>query len=237
MPMAANRVGALGVAAAVLAVAGLVSVALHDDDGDGRPTAASGDPPVTTTVLTLPPSTTEAPPGTATTTPPSTSSPTTTAARRTTTTRGPRTTAAPATTVTTASPTTPTTGAQPVCVEGQIELTASIDNTKATAGQPVTFTTAIRNRSQSTCFYRGYIYTTTFRDPGGATLANSTVRLDDLTPRPFAPGERLTHSGTWDPRMCRQPPCPPPPGGIYSVTAVWAFSSGRYEAVQQFVVP
>ena len=237
--MAANRVGWLGLAAAVLAVAGLLAVVTHDDD-DGRTAAAVGDPSVTTSSLPeLPTSTTEPPPAVTTTLapgPPATSTPTTTAGR-TTTTRAPRTTAAPSTTAPPRTA-TPTTAARPQCANGQIDLSASIDNTRATAGQPVTFTTTIRNQSQSTCYYQGYDYQTVFRAPNGATLVGSNVHADALAPRPFAPGQSLTHSATWDPRtQCGQPSCPPPESGIYSVTAVWLFSGGRYQAFQQFVIP
>lgn len=235
MQMAANRVGFLGLAAAVLAVAGLVAAVTVDDDGDdGRTAAAIGQAPATTS--TVPPLTTStsAPPAETTTTAAPSPSTTTTASRRTTTTTARRTGGTTATTA--PRTTTPTTTARPLCAASQIELAASTNNSRATSGQPVTLTSTIRNKSTFPCFYTGYEFRTEFRDPLGAPLVGSVIHADAVEPAPFNPGQSLSHSATWDPQACQQSPCPAPGAGIYSATATWSFSGGTYRAMQQFVV-
>lgn len=234
MRMAANRVRFLGLAAAVLAVAGLVAaVTVDDDDDDGRTAAAIGQAPATTSTFpALTTSTSALPAETTTTAAPSPS--TTTASRRTTTTTVRRT---GGTTATTAPRiTTPTTTARPLCAASQIELTASTNNSRATSGQPVTLTSTIRNKSTFPCFYTGYEFRTEFRDPLGAPLVGSVIHADAVEPAPFNPGQSLSHSATWDPQACQQSPCSAPGAGIYSATATWSFSGGTYRAMQQFVV-
>lgn len=232
--MAANRVGVLGLAAAVLAVAGLVAaVTVDEDDGDdGRTAATIGQIPATTSTLEPLPTSTAPPAETTTTAAPAASS--TVGPRRTTTTRAPRTGANPGTTA--PRTTTPTTTARPLCAASQIELTASTDNSRATSGQPVTLTSTIRNRSTFPCYYTGYEFRTTFRNPLGAPLVGSVIHADAVQPAAFNPGQSLSHSATWDPMACQQSPCPTPGPGIYSATATWSFSGGTYEAMQQFVV-
>ncbi|HEX2047888.1 MAG TPA: hypothetical protein VHF27_08990 [Acidimicrobiales bacterium] len=224
----------IALAAAVLGVAGIVAAAAHDDDGPPAREALVGGE-VTTTVTAVPDtttSTTAAPPETTTTSPPTTTgrTTTTTTTRRTTTT----TSARPTTTTRPATPAPP--GARPLCAAEQIELTGGPERLDYRAGQPVTLRTAIRNRSSSPCFYRGYTVTMTFLDPGGAAIIASSVVADDLEDRQFAPGERLSHSATWDPGRCPSPPCATPAPGIYSTQAAWSFSGGRYTVTRDFVL-
>ncbi len=223
----------IGVAAAVLAGAGVVAAVAHEDDRTvteavqgGASSTTTTEPPVTTstTALVVP-----APADTTTIAP----APTT--ARATTTTRPPRTTTTRATTPTTAGGTPPT-SSPPVCAVGQIDVSVRPESDRYLAGQPVTAVSTIRNRSSSPCFYRGYNVTFTFRDPSLDVLVGSTVQADDIDFRQFAPGQSITHTATWDPSKCTTAPCPDPAPGIYSVAASWSFSGGRYGGTRQFVV-
>ncbi len=226
----------IGIAAAVLAGTGVVAVVGHEEDNQTVTQVVP--PPVLTTTTTEPEATTSTtaaavpvPEETTTTAPP------TTAARRTTTTRPPRTT----TTVRPAAPTTtppaaPPTSTPPLCSVDQIGISAAPERDSYPAGQPVTVRSTIRNRSTAPCFYRGYTVTFTFRDPNLEVLVSSAVHADDVEFRHFAPGQSITHTGTWDGRACATPPCESPPTPIYSVEATWSFSGGRYVAISRFVV-
>lgn len=217
----------LAVAAAVLAAAGVVAAFAHDD-GKGPVTAAPGSTVTTTTSAPEPQTTTtttSAPPGTTTTSPPTTVGRTTTTRRTTTTTARPTTTtAAPGPTGTTSPPATAV-----LCTPNQIDISVAPNSRSIPAGQPVTLQTTIRNRSSDPCFYRGYTVTMTFLDPNGNVIMSQAAHADDVQFRPFSPGQALSHTATWTPSA-------PPPPGIYSVTADWSFSGGRYGATQQYVL-
>lgn len=218
----------IGALALVLAGAGVGAVIAHDED-DGEQAL----PEVTTTTTTFVLDTT-----TTTTIPTveTTIAATTTTGRtgRTTTTRGTSTTVRPTTTTRPTAPTNTTAPGRPLCAAEQMEIILDI-GTSYPPGQPVRMATTLRNRSSTPCFYRGYTVMMTFLDPGGRTLIGSAVHADDIEDRAFAPGQRITHDVTWDPRVCPTPPCSQPPG-IYEVTADWSFSGGRYGARQQFIV-
>jgi hypothetical protein len=107
---------------------------------------------------------------------------------------------------------------------------------KIPAGQPVGLQTTIKNRSSDPCFYRGYTVTMTFLDRDQRPIISEAAHADDVQFRPFSPGQVLSHSATWDPSKCPSPPCATPAPGIYSVTADWSFSGGRYGATQQYVL-
>jgi hypothetical protein len=214
----------VGAFALVLAGVGIGVVIDHDEDDDGEQAAVE----VTTTTATFLDTTTSTTPEVASTT---TSPPTTVRGGRTTTTRATSTTARPTTT----RPGTQTTVAgRPLCAAEQMDISISLGTSYA-PGQPVRMETTLRNKSSSPCFYRGYTVTMTFLDPDGRTLVGSAVHADDVEDRAFAPGQRITHDATWDPKVCQTPPCAQPPG-IYAVTADWSFSGGRYTARQEFGV-
>lgn len=228
--MIPRRVAFLGIAALLLAGAGIAAAATYEDDDDRPASEALGDPEVTTT-LTLAPTTTSttALPETTTSSPPTTTG-------QTTTTRRTATTARPAATTTSRPGTIAPPGDRPPCLAEQIELSGAPERLSYQAGRPVTLRTTIRNRSSSPCFYRGYTVTMTFLAPGGATIIGSSVVADDLEDRQFAPGEILAHSATWDPQKCPTPPCATPAPGIYSTQADWSFSGGRYTITRDFVL-
>lgn len=215
----------LGVAAFLLAGVGVGAVIAHDEGSDRE----QGAPVVTTTTVVL--ETTTSTTSTTLVPVPATTAPPTTAVARTTTTRVTSTTVRP---TTTARPTTTTAPVRPLCAAEQMEIRIAL-GTSYPAGQPVRMSTTLRNRSSTPCYYRGYTVTMTFLDPGGRTLVGQAVHADDIEDRAFAPGQQITHDATWDPRICDTPPCSQPPG-IYSVSADWSFSGGRYGATQQFVV-
>lgn len=97
------------------------------------------------------------------------------------------------------------------------------------AGQPVTLTTTIGNRSSSPCMYRGYDVTMSIIDPNLQQLFATTAHADDVGPQTFAPGQVLTQSATWTPAAA-------PPPGFYSAQATWSFSGGTYGYTRQFVL-
>ena len=220
----------IGALALVLAGVGVGAVIAHDED-DGEQAAPEVTTTTTTLVLDTTTSTSTAPTVDTTVAPPTTTGRT----GRTTTTRRPSTTVRQTTTTTRPTAATNTTApGRPLCAAEQMEITLDIGTSYA-PGQPVRMATTLRNKSSTPCFYRGYTLTMTFLDPGGRTLIGSGVHADDIEDRAFAPGQRITHDATWDPRVCETPPCTQPPG-IYEVTADWSFSGGRYGARQQFVV-
>lgn len=220
----------IAVAAAVLAAAGVVAVAAHEDDDDRPAVEALGDPEVTTTI-TLPPTTTSILDAPA----PTTTSPPTTVGR-TTTTRGGATSTTRRTT-TTRAPATPTTSTPPLCLADQIDISGRPDRLSYPAGQPVTVSATIRNRSSAPCYYRGYTVEIRFLDPAGQQIIGQVAHADDLDFQTFAPGQSITHTATWEPlRHCTPPPCAPPRPDIYSIQAIWSFSGGRYTATQQYVL-
>ena len=223
----------VAVASVVLVGIGVVAVVAHEDDDDRPATEAVIGGDVTTTITVLPDTTTSttAPlPETTTTSPPTT-------VARTTTTRAGATTPTTRRPTTTRAPTTSTTSAQPLCAADQIDISGRPDRLSYPAGQPVSMSTTIRNRSLAPCFYRGYTVEMRFLDPGGRTIIAQVVHADDRDHQTFAPGQSITHTATWDPaRQCVAPPCTPPRPDIYSVQAIWSFSGGRYTALQQYVL-
>ena len=214
----------LGALALVLAGVGVGAAIVHDDD-DGE--QVSSDLTTTTTIVLDTTTSTTLDPLSTTTSPP------TTAARRTTTTRGTSTTVRPTTTTRPGSTLTTVAG-RPLCAAEQIDISIAVA-TSYPAGQPVRMETTLRNKSSTPCYYRGYDVAMTFLDPGGRTLVGQAVHADAFEDAAFAPGQRITHDATWDPRVCPTPPCTQPPG-TYEATAEWSFSGGRYGARQQFIV-
>lgn len=213
----------LAVIALALVGAGIAAAVVHDDD-DRPVTAALTEQPTTTTSVVAEPTTTTSATTTTVAATTTTVRATTTTTRRTTTTR---------VTTTTARPTTTT--ARPLCAADQIELTKAVA-TSYPATQPVTVSSTIRNRSSAPCYYRGFNFEASFRDPAGRVLVGSVVHADDIEDRAFAPGQSLTQNAMWDPRVCSSPPCAQPSLEPYTVVLTWSFSGGRYEITQQFLL-
>ena len=225
-----RRLVALGLAALLLAGAGIAVAATRDDsDETAAPAPTTTVQPVDTTSSTVPDTTTTTVPVIATSTPPSsrvTSTPTTvrrgnTTVPRVTTTRPP------------GSPTT-TTSAVPSCVPANIEVTIATDQASYSAGQQVTMTSTLRNKSSDTCFYNGYGFTSAFKDTAGKTIIAQSVIADSFADVPLRPGQTITHSGPWDQRLCSEPACGRAPLGPYTAAATWNFAAFTYEFTTTF---
>ena len=227
-----RRLVALGLAALLLAGMGIAVAATRDDsDETAAPVATTTVQPVDTTSSTVPDTSTTTVPVIVTSTPPSsrvTSTPTTvrrgnTTVPRVTTTRPP------------ASPTT-TTGAVPNCKPAQIDVTITTNRPSYTAGQEVRATSTLRNKSSETCFYNGYGFTSAFKDTAGKMIIGQSVIADSFADVPLRPGQTITHSGTWDQRLCGEPACGRAPTGPYIAAATWNFAGFTYEFTVSFIV-
>ena len=225
--MIPRRLVALGLAALILAGAGIAVAATRNDSDD---TAAQAPPtteqPADTTTSTVPDTTTV--PVIVTSTPPSstlTSQPTT--ARR-----GRVTTTVPRVDTTTPPVSPPTTtSAVPSCKPANIEVTIATNRPSYTPAQQVTMTSTLRNKSSETCFYNGYAFTSAFKD-GGKTIIGQSVIADSFADVPLRPGQTITHSGSWDQRLC--PDCARAPLGPYTAAAMWNFAAHTYEFTTTF---
>lgn len=219
---------ATGVAALVLAVAGVAAAVTHDPVTKGaaadRPaadaTAETTSPPTSTTVATA---TTTSEPMVTTTVPP------------TTTLRKPTTTAARATTTTVAHGTT-TVAAGPACTPAQIEVKIATDQPSYAPGQAVKVTSTLRNRSSASCFYNGYGARMTFKDDAGHSYPGVSVIADSFADVPLRAGQALTHTGSWDHRACADPGCAALPAGPYYVTVSWNFAGSVYDVLTSFIL-
>ncbi len=228
-----RRLLALGLAALILAGAGIAVAATRDNSEE---TAAQAPPttteqPADTTSSTVPDTTTTVP-VIVTSTPPSssvTSTPTTARRGRVTTTVPRVTTTRPP-----GSPTT-TTGAVPSCKPAQIEVTIDTNEPSYRPNQEVTVTSTLRNKSADTCFYNGYGFTSAFKD-AGKTIISQSVIADSFADVPLRPGQTITHSGSWDQRLCHEPGCGRAPLGPYTAVARWNFASFTYEFTTTFNV-
>jgi hypothetical protein len=217
----------IGAAALILAVAGLVAAATHDPDEE----MARGAAPVETTTSFPEPSSTTA--TLMTTTVPVV--PTTRSASPfTTLRRGATTTIARGTTTSRpASPTT-TSGAPPPCTPAQIEITAATEKASYARNEKVRVDSTLRNRSADTCFFVSYSFSASFRNPAGEELSAYNSNPAGSPNRPFAPGQVIRASATWDPLACADPTCFAAPGGDYSVLVTWGFPGGPYTALRPF---
>lgn len=224
----------LFVIAVVLAGSGIVAAAVHDDGGTSATStvATTVPPPSETTTTTAPTATTTtAAPGATTTSTPGAATTTTRRAATTTTTR--RTT----TTTAAAGPTSTSVAAKPLCTAAQIEVTAATDQASYLPSQTVTVNSTIRNRSGSTCYYTGYNFGVAFADSAGQAYGGQSLVADVLEATPVAPGERITHSVTWDHRQCPVAiTCGALPAGSYSAKVTWVFPGGPYERTVAIVL-
>ncbi len=219
----------IGLAALILAVAGLVVAATHDPGED----VARGAAPMETTTSLPEPTATSSTTTTLTTTVPAvpatrSGSPSTTDGRGVTTTvaRG-TTTSRPA------SPTT-TSATAPPCTAAQIEITADTEKASYARNEKVKVASTLRNRSVNTCFFVSYSFSASFRDPHGEELSAYNSNPPGATDTPFAPGQVIAASATWDPLACPDPTCFAAPAGDYSVRVTWGFPGGPYTALRPF---
>ncbi len=216
--MIPRRVAFLGIAALVLAGAGIAAAATHSDDDD---TPAALEQPATTTTSMVPETTTTAL-ATSTTAP----APSTTAATgRTTTTR------AGATTTTRASTTT-TTGPVAACATAQVQPAVTTDKPSYGIGEPVRIHSTLHNRSGSTCTYPSFVFTATILSPTGATVTSFTRQGE----QGGSLGSGQAHEAfvTWERVSCTSDICPPNVAGDYTVSATWNFPGGPHTATRTF---
>jgi hypothetical protein len=215
-----RRVALLGLAALILAGAGIAAAATYEDDDD---TPAALEQPVTTTTSTLAADTTTTVATTSTTLTPA---PSTTVARATTTTRR------GATTTTRAGATTTTTGPIVACTTAQIEAAVTTDKGSYAPGEQVRIHSTLRNRSATTCTYPSFIFSATVLSPGGATITG--FDRQDATPGAIGAGQAHEATVTWDRLGCAPQPCTQNPPGTYSVAVTWNYPGGPYTATKAF---
>jgi hypothetical protein len=212
------KVGALALAALVLAGAG-VGVALTRDD-DEKVVAAPVEETMSSTSTTVAATTSSVPPTSATTT----SVALTTTTRRTTTTARPTTTS-------TKPPATPVT-----CTPAQLEAKLTTGRPYYAAGQTMEFTTTLRNKTGAPCAYGGWAVQVLFKDEAGHTFPGVGVSASTLAGATLKPGEVLTHSGAWEHRACPEPACGPLPAGPAYVQVSWFVEGYVYDLTQSFIL-
>lgn len=219
-----RRVAFLGLAALILAGAGIAAAATYTDDDD---TPAALEQPVTTTTSTSPADPTTTVALTSTTTAPAPS--TTAAGARTTTTRRGATT-----TTTRAGASTTTTGPIVACTSAQIEAAVSTDKGSYAPGEQVRIHSTLRNRSATTCTYPSFIFSATVLSPGGATITGFDRQGD--APGALGPGQAHEATVDWNRLGCAPQPCTQNPPGTYSVSVTWHFPGGPYTATKAFTL-
>jgi hypothetical protein len=213
----------LGIAALILAVAGIAAAATYSDDDDTR---VALDQTVTTTTTVLPAETT--------TTAAITSTPTTVAPSTTTTAAGATTTTRQGATTTTARAGATTTTSAPVgpCTATQLEAAVTTDKVSYAQGEQVRITSTLRNRSATTCTYPSFVFSATILSPGGATITGFSRQGD--APGALGTGQANEASVTWDRVSCPSPFCTQSTPGTYSVSVTWNFPGGPYMATKTF---
>ncbi len=215
-----RRVTFLGLAAVILAGAGIAAAANYEEDED---TPAALEQVVTTTTSLVPADTTTTVDLISTTTAPA---PSTTVAGATTTTR--RAT----TTTTRAAATTTTTGPVIACTNAQIEAAVSTDKGSYAPGESVGIHSTLRNRS--TCTYPSFIFSATVLSPGGAMITGFDRQGD--APGSLGPGQAHEARVNWDRLGCAPQPCTQNPPGTYSVSVTWHFPGGPFTANKPFTL-
>ncbi|MDP1806902.1 MAG: hypothetical protein Q8K72_17135 [Acidimicrobiales bacterium] len=212
--MIPRRLTFLGLAALILAGAGIAAAATRDDDD----TPAALEQPVTTTTSMVPAETTTTAALTSTTTSPAPTS-TTIAGATTTTRRG-------ATTTTRAGATTTTTGAIGACTTAQIEAAVTTDKASYAIGEQVKIHSTLRNRSATTCTYPSFVFAATILNPAGGRVTG----FDRVGESPGALGAGQANEAfvNWDRVACTSDICPPNVPGPYTVSVTWNFPGGPY---------
>ena len=220
----------LGLAALILAVAGLVAAAAHDPDEE---TAGGAAPVDTTTSFPEPTSTSST-----STTPMTITVPVVPTTRSgspaTTLRRGVTTTVARGTTTSRPAGPTTTSATAPPCTAAQIEITAATEKASYARNEKVKVDSTLRNRSADTCFFVSYSFSASFRDPRGEELNAYNSNPAGSPDTPFAPGQIIRTSATWDPLACADPTCFAAPAGDYSVLVTWGYPGGPYTARRPF---
>lgn len=218
--MIPRRVAFLGLAALLLAGAGIAAAATYEDDDD---TPAALEQPATTT-MSVPADTTTTVAVTSTTTPaPST----TVAVASTTTTRRGVTT-----TTVRARATTTTTGPIAACTTAQIEAAVTTDKAAYGIGEQVRIHSTLRNRSATTCTYPSFVFAGTILSPAGATVTGFSGQGD--APGALGSGQAAEVSVSWERLGCAPQPCTQSTPGTYSVSVTWHFPGGPYTATRSF---
>jgi hypothetical protein len=214
-----RRVAFLGIAALLLAGAGIAAAATHEDD-DATP-AALEQPASTTSSLV--PETTTTPLGTSSTTPATT---TTTAGAATTTTRPGATTTVRGATTTTSGPV--------ACATAQVQAAVTTDKVSYGIGEPVRIHSTLHNRSGTTCTYPSFIFTATILNPSGGTVTSFTRQGD--APGSLGAGQAHEAFVTWERVSCTSDICPPNVTGAYTVSATWNFPGGPHTATSKITL-
>lgn len=217
--MRPRRLTFLGLAALILAGAGIAVAATRDDDD----TPAAIEQPVTTTTSMVAAETTTTAALTSTTTTPAPTS--TTISGATTTTRRGATT-----TTTRAGATTTTTGAIGACTTAQIEAAVTTDKPSYAIGEQVKIHSTLRNRSATTCTYPSFVFAATILNPAGGRVTG----FDRVGEAPGALGAGQANEAfvNWDRVACTSDICPPNVPGPYTVSVTWNFPGGPYTATR-----
>ena len=208
----------LGLAALILAGAGIAAAATHEDDDD-TPAALEQLESTTTTTPLVDTTTTAA--VTTTTITPATS---TTVAGRTTTTR-------PGSTTTTRPGATTTTAPVTACTTAQMEAAVTTDKASYGQGEPVRIQSTLRNRSATTCTFPSFVFSAAILSPAGATVT-AFERVGEA-PGSLGAGQQNEATVTWDRLGCAPQPCTQTNPGKYTVTATWNFPGGPYAATRE----
>jgi len=214
-----RRVAFLGLAALILAGAGIAAAATYEDDDDTPAALEQPEPTTTTTTLFVDPTTTIA---VTTTTAPAPS--TTVAGATTTTRRG-------ATTTTTRPGATTTTAPIAACTTAQMEAAVTTDKASYAQGEPVRIQSTLRNRSAVTCTYPSFVFSAAILSPAGATVT-AFERVGEA-PGALGAGQQHEATVTWDRLGCAPQPCTQTPPGEYTVTATWNFPGGPYTVTRK----
>ena len=213
-----RRVAFLGLAALILAGAGIAAAATYEDDEDTP--AALEQPEPTTTTLFVDTTTTIA-----VTTTTATPAPSTTAGGATTTTRRGSTT-------TTARPgATTTTAPIAACTTSQMEAAVTTDKASYGQGEPVRIQSTLRNRSAVTCTYPSFVFSAAILSPAGATV--TAFERVGGAPGALGAGQQNEATVTWDRLGCAPQPCTQTAPGDYTVTATWNFPGGPYTVTRK----
>lgn len=214
--MIPRRVALLGLAALLLAGAGIAAAATHEDDD--APTAI--EQPATTTTSADPAATTTtiAPAGTTTVV----RDPTNVLAPSTTSTTRPGTS-----TTTRRGATTTSTPAPAPCTAAQMEARVTSDKPAYAAGEQVRFHATLHNRGVI-CTYPSFVLAAAVLSPAGATVTTFDRQGDN--PGALGPSQAIEAFISWD----RSPLLPPGPN--YSVLVTWNFPGGPYTTTQVFTL-
>ena len=209
-----RRVALLGLAALILAGAGIAAAATYTDDDDDP---AALEQPVTTTTSALPAETTTTVAVTSTTTGPA---PTTTIAGATTTTRR------GATPTTRRAGATTTTRPIAACTAPQVQAAVATDKASYGIGEPVRIHSTLHNRSATTCTYPSFSFSATILNPSGGTVTSFSRQGD--APGALGPGQAHEAFVAWERVSCTSDICPPNVPGPYTVSATWNFPGGPH---------